>query len=172
MTSIQTAPNQCPNSIQTVNSTDTDTMLQYIHAFAESEMEIIFSGTLLLVLAQCPMAKAKVALAQAVVEALIALALALSTPSTDARARASGNSVPGGTSHKAQTDHTVGGLLLGEEGPGDRGVPSPEYVEQLYHLPATCGPTHIAHESRDRRYHSIEALCHKSGQAESPKYGG
>ena len=69
------------------------------------------------------MAKAKVVGVQVVVQGPIALALALSTPSTDARARASGNSAPGGTSYKAQTDHTVGALLLGEEGLGDTGVP-------------------------------------------------
>ena len=69
------------------------------------------------------MAKAKAAGVQVVVQGPIALALALSTPTTGARARASGNSAPGGTSQTAQTDHMVGALLLGEEGSGDRGVP-------------------------------------------------
>ena len=68
------------------------------------------------------MAKAK-ARGRAGVESPIDFVLALSIPSTDARPRASDSSAPRGTSHKAQTGRTVGSVLLGEEGSGDRGVP-------------------------------------------------
>ena len=89
----------------------------------------------------------------------IVLVPSLSTPSTDARAQVSGSSEQGDTSREARVGRTVGPGPLDEEGSGDRGVPALEYAGQLFRLPVTYDPMHIGSQSRDERYHRIEALC-------------
>ena len=80
---------------------------------------------------------------------LIVLAPSLSTPSTDARALQSGSNVLEDTFHMGHMDRAVGPDLLDAEGSADTRVPAMEYVRQLFHLPAACGPTHIGKCSRD-----------------------
>jgi len=73
----------------------------------------------------------------------LVLAPLLSTPSTDAHSPQSGSSALEGTSHMAQMGRAAGSVLLDGEGLGYTPVPALEYAGQMFHLTATCGPTHI-----------------------------